>query len=1201
PGLTFEFEVLNTQFANLEIEDISTIADADLIGNTILFKTENVSVREKNYIIFKMLPLRKNESTGNFEKLISFDLDYQIVHGGASNYKDGSVVYAENSVLATGEWFKISVGESGIYKVSWQDLSDLGMSMSNIPSDKLQVFGNGGGMLPQKNRDFRHDDLMENALWVEDGGDGNFDQGDYFLFYGQSPHTWTFKASSRIFQHSTNKFTNKNYYFVTVGQEPGQRVEAFELSAVSAEKIFNTYNDLQIHESDIVSLIKSGEEWYGEEFNENLIQDFNFIFPDRDLSKEVFIDCDFAGKSTSTSSFTAFINNDSVFRDNISAISEGSITKFANPSNRSAWHMANTSPDLTVTLKYNRKDGNSVGWLNYISLNVSSNLKFNGHQFSFRNIDATGNNEVGEFRISGANENLKVWDITSLFSPRNVALTIENETGKFAFEMDSLREFIAFDGSDFMKPELHGHIPNQNLHALQTAEFIIVSHPDFLQQSERLAALHETMDGMHVIVVNLFDIYNEFSSGAPDVTAIRDFIRMIYLRSGTPPVLKYVLLFGDGSYDPLDRVGGNLSFVPTFQSAQSLWYTSTYVTDDYFGLMDLDEGKDASGNVDLGVGRFAVNNPEDAKLMVDKVEDYLKLDASKPGSWRNLLTFIADDEDNNLHVYQADTILIPLIQRNNKSVNFRKIYFDSYAQQSNASGQSYPQATSDINSAVEDGCLIVNYTGHGGELGLSHEKVVQISDILSWNNRDALPVFITATCEFSRFDNPSLTSAGELVLVNHNGGGLALFTTTRLAFASSNLLLNKRLYDTLFRAYPEIHPRLGDLMMYSKTPSNTNLRNFVLLGDPALKLALPGFKVVTDSINGIPAAQYNDTLNAGGKISVSGHIESYYKVGETVEDFNGIIYPTLYDKPTNVTTLGNDPKSYPYTFEAQNSILYKGKASINNGRFSFSFVLPLDISYQFGKGKLSYYASDSLRDAGGYFSEILIGGNSDGSTDKSGPEIGLYLNEKKSEIPNLINPDPVLFIELSDPSGINYLGTGIGHDIMLTMDGTSYNHYILNEKFDPVMDDFTSGNIVFHMENLPNGEYTLDLKAWDMLNNSSVKSISFNVSDNIDVEVLEVYNYPNPFKDFTWFTFRHNQYQGELSVEIDIYNFFGEHVRTIGPKNVFTDGYTMNPILWEGDSEGGSKLESGFYFYTIKVSNEKDHFTERIQKLIITE
>ncbi len=1199
PGLEFEFEILNPEFAALDVS--KGFEGLDQIPERLFHETEIITTRGKKQLLLKLLPLRFNSKNGQYEKLISFEINKKIVPGSSAFAGNPGEEFAENSVLATGEWYKIGVTETGLYEVTWNDLNELGMNTSGLQSDLIALYGNGGGMLPQRNADPRDDDLIENAIMVMDGGDGTFDEGDYFLFYGESPHSWVPDEPDGVFIHYTNLYTNQNFYFITVGQEPGKRVETQEQSIMPAERFFTVYNDYAVHEKNEKSLIKSGAEWYGEEFNDILERDFFFPFPNRDPLRAVHIEADFAARSTTTCSYTVFINQDSVFRDNVSSIPENSITKYANPSNDSEWFMADGESDLNVTVRLNRKTESSIGWLNYLQINVMSHLLFSGQQFGFRNFNAH-EAQTSEYRISGTNENFRVWDVTDPHNASQINITKVEDLAKFTIEMESLHEFIGFDGSDFMEPTLEGFVENQNLHALQSADFIIVTHPEFEDQAIRLKELHEELDGMEVIVADIYEIYNEFSSGAQDISAIRDFVRMVYSRSGTPPQLKYLLLFGDGSYDPLDRIGDNLSFVPTFQSKQSLWFTSSYVTDDFFGLMDPEEGKDASGNVDIGIGRFAVNNHEEAKLMVDKVEEYMRMSEDMQGHWRNSLTFIADDEDNNLHLYQADTILVSRIQRRNASVNIDKIYLDAYRQETSASGHTYPDVNDDINKQVNEGTLIVNYTGHGGELGLAHEKVVQISDILSWENQGSFPVFVTATCEFSRFDNPGLTSAGELVLLNENGGGVALFTTTRLAFASSNLLLNKRFYDTLFRAYPELHPRLGDLMMFSKNPSNTNIRNFVLLGNPALKLALPGYKVVTDSINGIAVDQFQDTLNANSELTVSGHIESYTNSGELISDFNGTIFPVLYDKPTTIRTLGNDPRSYPFDFEAQNSVLYKGKASVKDGRFSFSLILPKDINFQYGAGKLSYYAADSLKDAGGYYNEMVIGGiNQDGAVDITGPGIELYLNDTENELPEKVNPDPILIAELTDPSGINFTGLGIGHNIMLTMNNDSYNAMNLNDYFEPAMDDHSSGHIIYPFSNLANGDYTLELKAWDMFNNSSVASISFTVSDSIDVDLMEVYNYPNPFSGHTWFTFNHNQFQGDMTVEVEIYNFYGQHVRTIGPESVFTNGYSIEPIYWNGDTEGGAKLQPGIYFYTLKVTNDKNQSTERIQKMIISE
>jgi hypothetical protein len=617
--------------------------------------------------------------------------------------------------------------------------------------------------------------------------------------------------------------------------------------------------------------------------------------------------------------------------------------------------------------------------------------------------------------------------------------------------------------------------------------------------------------------------------------------------------------------------------------------------------MDPVEGVDANGNVDVGIGRLPANSPEEAKGMVDKIENYARYSELNRGSWKNKMCFVADDEDYNLHFNQADTVLAALVARQNQTINQNKIYLDAFQQVSTSGGDRYPEANKALNQQVEDGALFVNYTGHGGELGWCAENVLQISDINSWTNFNKLPVFITATCEFSRFDNPSMSSAGELVLLNPDGGGVALLTTTRLAFAQSNLTLNRRIYDTLFRASPDNYPRLGDLIRFSKTPSNSNIRNFVLLGDPALKIAFPNYDVVTETINGIPMEAFDDTLKANSTITVTGYIADFSDEQNVIDNFNGTLFPLLYDKAVTLTTLGNDPKSSPAQFQMQDRILYEGKVSVVDGKFSFSFVIPKDISYQYGNGKLSYYAADSLADAAGHYNEFILGGYDElATTDELGPEINLYLNDSLFVSGSDIYPSPLMFAKLKDPGGINTSGSGIGHDIVATLDGISNSAIVLNNYFEPELDDFTSGSIVFPFYNLSKGKHTLELKAWDMYNNSSISTIEFYVADSLGVELSQVINFPNPFNSGTYFSFRHNQFGEDLSVEIEIYNFSGKLVTTLNPRLVITNGYTIDPIYWDGTDDGGSKLDTGFYFYKMIVGNELGNQSQMVQKMVIS-
>nr|NQU88984.1 type IX secretion system sortase PorU [Bacteroidota bacterium] len=1200
PGLVYDFTLIETVAVEFEEQDkLMSIPDINRVSNDFEISAEIVSIRDKNYSRVVLLPIRYNEKTGNYEKITSFKIQLQKYPGEVAGGLKSSGNFAENSVLAVGSWYKIGVSESGIYEISYDQLKEMGLDIDGAIPTNIQLFGNGGGMLPEVNGDSRYDDLLENAIMVADGGDGSFDPGDYILFYGDSPHQMEFNSGKQAFTQVVHKYSDLTCYFLTIGDEPGKRIESVLSNEFPETDTITNFNDFVFHEPEEINLIKSGSQWYGEDFTDQHSYDFQFTFPNIDTSSMVYMVTEVAARSTTTSTFKITVNGDSITSMVLPAIHPQSVVTYANSSQKNK-RIGVESEIIDVNLLYSKPADDSKGWLNFIEVNAMRHLIFTSGQMDFRNSHATGEGKIGKFVISGSLENLSIWDVTNPLKPKAVDGNYETEICWFKVATDTLKEFIGFDGTEFLTPQLVGNVENQNLHAFGEYDFIIVTHPDFIDQAERLKKLHEELDQMQVLVVTPQKIYNEFSSGSQDPTAIRDFVKMIYDRSGHPSELKYLLLFGDGSYDPKDRIENNNNLIITYQSKQSLKPTQSYVTDDFFGLMDTHEGSDAYGNVDLGIGRLPVLTPEEAENVIDKIEHYMHMGPEVQGNWRNKLCFIADDEDNNLHFFQADTSLVANIEKLNNCVNINKIYFDAFQQISTYSGHRYPDVTDMINNQVEDGALFINYTGHGGELGWAHEYVIQMNDINSWSNFDKMPVFITATCEFSRYDNPALTSAGEMVLLNPDGGGIALLTTTRLAFALSNLTLNKRIYDTLYRSSPMDYPRLGDLVRFAKTPSNSNIRNFVLLGDPALALAIPKHNVVTDSINGKPAGVQPDTISANSVVTICGHVSDFDGEKSILSEFNGILYPVFYDKPVELFTLGNDPESYPVGFSLQDRILWKGKVSVVNGRFSFSFVVPKDISYQYGFGKISYYAADSVTDAAGYYKNIVVGGYDESIINNTGPEISLFLNDTTYQNGTVINSSPILLVNLADPQGINVTGSGIGHDITAMIDGNTNNLIILNEHFDPDINSYTSGKIIFPIAYLTPGLHQLELKAWDMFNNSSTETIEFIVSDSIDVNLTEVFNYPNPFRNGTSFVFRHNQFGKVLDVGIDIFNFNGQMVQSLIYKNLGSNGYLIEPILWDGKDQRGNRLLPGFYFYRITVENEIGYITERVQKLVIS-
>jgi hypothetical protein len=557
---------------------------------------------------------------------------------------------------------------------------------------------------------------------------------------------------------------------------------------------------------------------------------------------------------------------------------------------------------------------------------------------------------------------------------------------------------------------------------------------------------------------------------------------------------------------------------------------ASFLTDDYYGLLDDGEGANqTTGLVDVASGRLPVRTQEQARTVVDKIEYYLNNPASTHGDWRNTLIVVADDQNKNLHLDQAEG-LTDEIEENYPVYNIEKIYFDAYKQVSTPGGSRFPDVNREIVTRVEKGALLTNYVGHGGEVGWADERVLEIADILSWTNYDRMGIFFTATCEFSRFDDPSLTSAGELVFLNPNGGAMSMITTTRLAFASYNAALNLSFIDTVLSSTNGVFPRLGDVLRYTKNDNqiSANNRHITLFGDPSLRLPYPKHQVVTTYVSA-------DTLFANSVATVEGEIHDFND--QLLSGFNGTMNVKVYDKPSKVRTLGQDTDSYPVDFMVQKSILYQGKVSVNGGEFSFTFPVPRDIDYSFGKGKISYYATDGIEDAHGFYNEITIGGSvSKPESDLAGPDIRLYINDTMFQNGDFTSENPKLIAYLDDESGINTAGNGIGHDIVATIDGDSYNSVLLNDYYVSDLDSYQSGTVRYQYFNLPDGEHTLTLKAWDVYNNSSSASITFNVKRNLILAVNEVKAFPNPSAGDIWISFGHNQFDGVFTADLEVYS-----------------------------------------------------------------
>jgi hypothetical protein len=866
-----------------------------------------------------------------------------------------------------------------------------------------------------------------------------------------------------------------------------------------------------------------------------------------------------------------------------------------------------SDPSLNLTF-HNNGAGSARGWLDYLRIHARVRSKYQNGDFVLFDYKSVGVGNITRFTIETSQTPLMVWDITDSNNPIDIPVLYAAGEASFTVPTDSLRRFIVFRLQDAISIDHNkGLIQNQNLHSARDYDMIIVTHPLFSQSANELASIHSDLNQYNTLVVTPEEIYNEFSGGVPDISAIRNFIRMVWIRGDSGErSLKNLLLFGDGSYENRKPPPGNPNFIPTYQTQNSHINILSFTSDDYYGLLDTGEGETA-GYIDIGIGRLPISTQTEAEAMIMKIRRYTSGEAMGP--WRDIISMVADDEDNNLHMADAES-LSDLLKSNSPEFNIKKIYFDSYNQVSSINGESYPDATRSINERIADGCLIFNYLGHGNELGLAHERVLKIEDINSWTNRYKMPLFITATCEFSRFDDIDIDevtgnitrklSAGEMVLLNPNGGGIALLTTTRIVYSAPNFTLNNRIYQYAFTKDENGEGlTLGQIMRLAKNNagSGDNKRNFTLLGDPALKLSYPWKgKVVADSINGVELALLTDTIKALSKVRVSGHIEDYASNLNT--NFSGIVNVTMYDKEYNVTTLANDGGS-SFEFDLQDRILFKGKASVDKGLFTITFLVPRDIDYSYGSGKISMYASALNQDSHGVVNTIKVGGFSNTvAYDTSGPVIRLFMNDTLFRDGGITDTNPTLLALISDPSGINTTGTGIGHDLITYIDDKRSETVILNNYFENDLGSYTKGSLRFNLYGLKRGDHKILVKAWDNFNNSNSEVLQFLVETDKGLLLNNLINYPNPFTESTSFVLEHNRPGLRVDITIDIFGSDGRFIKKI-ISDQETTGYRLEPILWDGVDNRGNRITRGIYIYKVTIKTEGGESSSQSGRMVI--
>lgn len=1118
-------------------------------------------------------------------------------------------VYHAHSVLATGNWYKIAVNKAGIYRLDINFLAGLGINTVNLSSASIRIFGNGGQMLPEANATTRADDLIENAIMVMDGGDGVLNQNDYILFFANGPDEWMKDSLNQRFSHRKNIYADSAVYFLNIGSN-GKRIATAPIINVPANPVSN-YSERFFHELDSVNFLSSGKEWFGEELSDipgrSLIKSFSVSNMGTVAGSGFTIVANAAARSIGQNSrFDIYVNNQLLSQVTVNAVSGGQYDFFARQGQAVANGVSNNQP-LELRFSYVPGSFNAQGWINWFEIFTRKELAFHSNvsQFLFRDWLSVQPGSNAEFIIKNANASTQVWDITFPHNPQLMQGVLSGTDYKFTNSSSRLREYIAFNNSGFLTPISIGKIANQDLHNSSPVDMLIIAPQELISQAAQLAQWHQQRNGLKVKWVSTDEVYNEFGSGSPDPSAIRDFVKMYYDKyvASATDKLKYLLLFGDASFDYKARIKGNTNLVPAFETDQSLDALATYTSDDFFGFLDDNEDINSllqTNLLDIGIGRVPAKNITEAKNFVDKLQAYYTTQSLGP--WRNKLCFIADDEDNNLHLQDAETVsgaaaaAAPVF-------NQQKIYLDAFHQETGPGGGNYPQANLAIQNQIDNGTLIYNYNGHGGPFRLAEETILDQSIINGWKNNNRLPLFITATCDFAPYDNPLVNSIGENILLRPLTGGIALMTTTRPVFAFSNRILNNNYISTALQ--PDAngnYKSLGDAMKeaknftYQSAGDIVNARKFTLLGDPASTLAFPASGIKITKVNNQPA-NIADTLSAAETTVIEGAITD--RNGNIQTNFNGTVYPLVFDKPSRVNTIGNDAGSMVTSFLTQNNLLFKGKATVTNGHFAFTFKVPKDINFQYGNGRLSLYAENGVKDVNGLFSDFFVGGAGSGiSMDNKGPEINLYLNDERFVNGGLVNQQPILLAKLFDTSGINITGTGIGHDIVATIDGDNRKYFILNNFFQNELNSFQNGIVRFQMPALEPGVHKLTLKAWDVMNNSNETQIEFTVADDHELELKHVLNYPNPFTTSTNFWFEHNKPGINLDVTIEIMTITGSIIKTIKQK-INTPGNRSTEIFWDGRDEFGDKIARGVYLYRLSVAAQGLKKRTKIEKIVI--
>ena len=1120
------------------------------------------------------------------------------------------ICQVNSSVLASGDWYKFSVDTTGVFKIDKNLLQSIGVSTNGLNPKKIQIFGNGGALIPVLNSDFRNEDLQENSIYIEGEQDGSFDANDFILFYAKGPHDWEVDTENETANHRQNIYSDKAYYFITVGSSNGKRIAVKAKNTDTVDTLpITSFDDFTFYEKEEFNYLSAGTQWFfNDNFNIENTQSFTLPFPNALPNTPISVRVRGLSSSIKPSNMVVKVNNVDVYTLSYSSVRADADTRAQTSEKTDS--VTNSSDAINIEITYNNNGNPSaIAYLDFIEIVGKKQLVADAIQFSFRSFAQFDASETIAYQIKNATNIYQVWDVSNFLSPK----IIKNEaTGAdFTFKDTGgvLNEYIVLNRSDFYTPEAieNSKVVHQNLHALSAINYLVVTTSELAPQAQRMADYHQENSGLKTKVVLLDAIYNEFSSGSKDITGIRDFIKHVYDKStSVENKLKYVCFFGDASFDYKDRITGNNNIVPVKLAENSFNLALSWVTDDFFVMLSSGDGKmNTRDKIDVASSRIPVSGISQAKDVVDKILSYYSENAL--GDWRNTITLVADDIDkpsDDTSLQPGVELIADAIKENKQVFNVNKIYLDAYVQENSAGGERYPDVKKAITNAIEKGTLVFDYFGHGGEDGFAAERILEKPQIQGFYNPNTLPLLITVTCDFSRFDNPSRVTAGELTLWNKTGGAASMITTTREVYIGFGQQFNKRFIAALLD-FDDISENvsIAETLMKVKNQFTRDQKFFIYsFGDPAMKLAVAAPTVrVTEIIDVYNDNNPTNKLKALSKVRIKGVVDNDNDDSNGIlDEFTGTVTTTIFDKYIDKTTLVNDGNGVPVTFDTQDSKIFRGKDSVVNGVFTFDFIVPKDIKIAIGPGKLSFYAENGVLQKAGFNMDVMVGGiDENAPEDTMGPELKMFMNDESFIDGGNTNASPNLIAVLSDVSGINTSITAIDHDIIGILDGDALNPIVLNDFYETELGDFTKGKVTYRLRNLEVGPHTLKVKAWDTYNNSAETTLNFVVVSDAVLNIENVLNYPNPFVNYTEFWFNHNKPNEPLKVQVQVFTISGKLIKTIN-QNVQTMGTLSRNITWNGLDDFGNKIGKGVYIYKLRVTSELSNLvSEKYEKLVV--